>query len=152
MPDIGPFPGYFLDDKQYPSYARSVGVYNPKTDWPYSHLKIVCMLNPVQSNCDAHDTTANVQYVAIWSVGHIQHLCDRSPSLKHMAADFWEICCPLVPISQCACFHQKIVVFYTFMYRIFLNMFWILISYNYLNLIMKHLLFSKGVSKERPIR
>ncbi|GFX01725.1 hypothetical protein TNCV_2921111 [Trichonephila clavipes] len=27
-----PFPGYFLDDKQYHSRARSVGVYNPMTD------------------------------------------------------------------------------------------------------------------------
>ncbi|GFV55147.1 hypothetical protein TNCV_1381681 [Trichonephila clavipes] len=32
MSDIGPFPGYFLDDKQYHSRARSVGVYNPMTD------------------------------------------------------------------------------------------------------------------------
>ncbi|GFW46533.1 hypothetical protein TNCV_1936031 [Trichonephila clavipes] len=30
--DIGPFPGYFLDDKQYHSRSRSVGVYNPMTD------------------------------------------------------------------------------------------------------------------------
>ncbi|GFS85608.1 hypothetical protein TNCV_2794451 [Trichonephila clavipes] len=63
MSDIGPFPGYFLGDKQYHSRARSVGVYNPMTDWTYSHLRMVRMLSPVQSNCDAHDTIANGQLI-----------------------------------------------------------------------------------------
>ncbi|GFW94732.1 hypothetical protein TNCV_4247721 [Trichonephila clavipes] len=49
MSDIGPFPGYFLDDKQYHSRARSVGVYNPMTNCTYSHLRIVRMPSPVQS-------------------------------------------------------------------------------------------------------
>ncbi|GFV59305.1 uncharacterized protein TNCV_2340461 [Trichonephila clavipes] len=31
------------------------------TDGTYSHLRIVCMLSPVQSNCDAHDIIANGQ-------------------------------------------------------------------------------------------
>ncbi|GFX01859.1 hypothetical protein TNCV_370481 [Trichonephila clavipes] len=70
MSDIGPFPGYFLNDKQYHSRARSVGVYNPMTDWAYSHLRIVRMPNPVQSNCDADETIANGQYGAVWSMGH----------------------------------------------------------------------------------
>ncbi|GFW76402.1 hypothetical protein TNCV_1581811 [Trichonephila clavipes] len=30
------------------------------------------MSSPVQSNCDAHDTIANGQYGAIWSMGHTQ--------------------------------------------------------------------------------
>ncbi|GFY24190.1 hypothetical protein TNCV_1012431 [Trichonephila clavipes] len=77
MSDIGPFPGYFLDDKQYHSRARSVGVYNPMTDLTYSLLRIVRMPNPVQSNCDAHDTIANRQYGAVWSMGHTQQVCVR---------------------------------------------------------------------------
>ncbi|GFW39315.1 hypothetical protein TNCV_1833001 [Trichonephila clavipes] len=48
MSDIGPFPGYFLDDKQYHSRARS-------------NLRILRMPSPVQSNCDAHDTIAKVR-------------------------------------------------------------------------------------------
>ncbi|GFU22228.1 hypothetical protein TNCV_2251431 [Trichonephila clavipes] len=30
------------------------------------------MPSPVQSNCDAHDTIANGQYGAVWSMGHTQ--------------------------------------------------------------------------------
>ncbi|GFV50157.1 hypothetical protein TNCV_87901 [Trichonephila clavipes] len=30
------------------------------------------MPSPVQSNCDAHDTIANEQYGAVWSMGHTQ--------------------------------------------------------------------------------
>ncbi|GFX10747.1 hypothetical protein TNCV_147891 [Trichonephila clavipes] len=30
------------------------------------------MPSPVQSNCDAHDTVANGQYGAAWSMGHTQ--------------------------------------------------------------------------------
>ncbi|GFX70160.1 hypothetical protein TNCV_4615981 [Trichonephila clavipes] len=77
MSDIGPFPGYFLDDKQYHSRARSVGVYNPMTDRTYSQLRIVRMPSPVQSKCDAHDTIANEQYGAVWSMGHTQQVCVR---------------------------------------------------------------------------
>ncbi|GFX35746.1 hypothetical protein TNCV_745391 [Trichonephila clavipes] len=72
-----PFPGYFLDDKQYHSRARSVGVYNPMTDLTYSHLRIVRIPSPVQFNCEAHDTIANGQYGAVWSMGHTQHVCER---------------------------------------------------------------------------
>ncbi|GFV67489.1 uncharacterized protein TNCV_4621701 [Trichonephila clavipes] len=36
------------------------------------HLRIVRMPSPVQSNCDAHDTIANGQYGAVWSMGHTQ--------------------------------------------------------------------------------
>ncbi|GFW62140.1 hypothetical protein TNCV_1685711 [Trichonephila clavipes] len=77
MSDIGPFPGYFLDDKQYHSSARSVGVYNPMTDGTYSHLRKVRMPSPVQSNCDAQDTIANGQYDAVCSMGHTQQVCVR---------------------------------------------------------------------------
>ncbi|GFX47432.1 hypothetical protein TNCV_1734191 [Trichonephila clavipes] len=77
MSDISPFPGYFLDDKQYHCRARSVGVYNPMTDYTYSHLRIVRVPSPVQSKCDAHDTIANGQYGAVWSMGHTQQVCVR---------------------------------------------------------------------------
>ncbi|GFS74430.1 hypothetical protein TNCV_784691 [Trichonephila clavipes] len=33
------------------------------------------MPSPVQSNCDAHDTIANEQYGAVWSMGHTQQVC-----------------------------------------------------------------------------
>ncbi|GFV69831.1 hypothetical protein TNCV_1204161 [Trichonephila clavipes] len=33
------------------------------------------MPSPVQSNCDAHDTIANGQYGAVWSMGYIQQVC-----------------------------------------------------------------------------
>ncbi|GFT06152.1 uncharacterized protein TNCV_1595611 [Trichonephila clavipes] len=32
------------------------------------------MPSPVQSNCDAHNTIANGQYGAVWSMGHTQQL------------------------------------------------------------------------------
>ncbi|GFX80193.1 hypothetical protein TNCV_2642091 [Trichonephila clavipes] len=35
------------------------------------------MPSPVQSNCDAHDTIANKQYGAVWSMGHTQQVCVR---------------------------------------------------------------------------
>ncbi|GFW29946.1 hypothetical protein TNCV_4999861 [Trichonephila clavipes] len=96
MSDIGPFPGYFLHDKQYHSRARSVGVYNPMTDCTYSHLRIVRMPSPVQSNCDAHDTIANGQYGAVWSMGYPQQVCVRIVllPLKRLATVFREICFP----------------------------------------------------------
>ncbi|GFW10812.1 hypothetical protein TNCV_4919311 [Trichonephila clavipes] len=43
------FSWIFLDDKQYHSRARSIGVYNPMTDKTYSRLRIVRMPSPVQS-------------------------------------------------------------------------------------------------------
>ncbi|GFT14255.1 hypothetical protein TNCV_4591131 [Trichonephila clavipes] len=93
MSDIGTFPGYFLDDKHYHSRARSVGIYNPMTDRTYSHLRIVRMPSPVQSNCDAHDTIANVQYGAVWSMGHTQQVCVRIvlPPLKRLATVFRDL-------------------------------------------------------------
>ncbi|GFU87290.1 hypothetical protein TNCV_4231581 [Trichonephila clavipes] len=36
---------------------------------------MVRMPSPVQSNCDAHDTIANGQYGAVWSMGHTQQVC-----------------------------------------------------------------------------
>ncbi|GFS88458.1 hypothetical protein TNCV_1461021 [Trichonephila clavipes] len=35
------------------------------------------MPSPVQSNCDVHDTIANGQYGAVWSMGHTQQVCMR---------------------------------------------------------------------------
>ncbi|GFW00091.1 hypothetical protein TNCV_3568792 [Trichonephila clavipes] len=35
------------------------------------------MPSPVQYNCDAHDTIANGQYGAVWSMGHTQQVCMR---------------------------------------------------------------------------
>ncbi|GFX85962.1 hypothetical protein TNCV_2473641 [Trichonephila clavipes] len=35
------------------------------------------MPSPVQSNCDAHDTIANGQYGAVWSMRHTQQACVR---------------------------------------------------------------------------
>ncbi|GFW11447.1 hypothetical protein TNCV_3809661 [Trichonephila clavipes] len=35
------------------------------------------MPSPVQSICDAHDTIANGQYGAVWSMGHTQQVCVR---------------------------------------------------------------------------
>ncbi|GFW79851.1 hypothetical protein TNCV_3898521 [Trichonephila clavipes] len=35
------------------------------------------MPSPVQSNWDAHDTIANGQYGAVWSMGHTQQVCVR---------------------------------------------------------------------------
>ncbi|GFT77729.1 hypothetical protein TNCV_4245851 [Trichonephila clavipes] len=35
------------------------------------------MPSHVQSNCDAHDTIANGQYGAVWSMGHTQQVCVR---------------------------------------------------------------------------
>ncbi|GFU62614.1 hypothetical protein TNCV_5003631 [Trichonephila clavipes] len=37
------------------------------------------MPSPVQSNCDAHDTIANGQYGAVWSMGHTTGLRAYSP-------------------------------------------------------------------------
>ncbi|GFX71560.1 hypothetical protein TNCV_2695481 [Trichonephila clavipes] len=42
------------------------------------------MPSPVQSNCDAHDTIANGQYGAVWSMGHTQQICD-SKDAKQIA-------------------------------------------------------------------
>ncbi|GFV14952.1 hypothetical protein TNCV_639111 [Trichonephila clavipes] len=52
------------------------------------------MPSPVQSNCDAHDTIANGQYGAVWSMGHTQHVWVRMvlPPLKRLATVFREIC------------------------------------------------------------
>ncbi|GFU83636.1 hypothetical protein TNCV_1411741 [Trichonephila clavipes] len=76
MSDIGPFPGYFLDDKQY--HSRQISWRLQSDDrLNYSHLRIVRMPSPVQSNCDAHDSIANGQYGAVWSMGHTQQVCVR---------------------------------------------------------------------------
>ncbi|GFW14864.1 hypothetical protein TNCV_1563271 [Trichonephila clavipes] len=71
------------------------------------------MPSPVQSNCDAHDTIANGQYGAVWSMGHTQQVCvrivllpsnvcqqffGRSASLRQQETDF------LPAKMWCACF------------------------------------------------
>ncbi|GFV24416.1 hypothetical protein TNCV_1752851 [Trichonephila clavipes] len=87
--------GYFLDDKQCHSHARSVGVYNLMTDWTYSHLRIVRMPSTVQSNCDAHDTIANGHFGASVN-GHTQQVCMRIVLLPPQTSgkQFFEICFP----------------------------------------------------------
>ncbi|GFV26685.1 hypothetical protein TNCV_3090501 [Trichonephila clavipes] len=40
------------------------------------------MPSPVQFNCDAHDTIANGQYGAVWSMGHTQQLVDLNIPMK----------------------------------------------------------------------
>ncbi|GFU61219.1 hypothetical protein TNCV_1071641 [Trichonephila clavipes] len=54
------------------------------------------MPSPVQSNCDAHNTIANGQYGAIWSIGQTQKVCVRIvlPPLKRLATVFRRICFP----------------------------------------------------------
>ncbi|GFS60677.1 hypothetical protein TNCV_5073911 [Trichonephila clavipes] len=53
------------------------------------------MPSPVQSNCDAHDTIANGQYGAVWSMGHTQQddlssagvvLLTRPPPCRHSSS------------------------------------------------------------------
>ncbi|GFY05833.1 hypothetical protein TNCV_4405001 [Trichonephila clavipes] len=48
------------------------------------------MPSPVQSNCDAHDTIANGQYGAVWSMGDTQQVCVRIvlPPLNRLATVF----------------------------------------------------------------
>ncbi|GFY27492.1 hypothetical protein TNCV_2071121 [Trichonephila clavipes] len=68
MSDIGPFPGYLLDDN---AISRQISWRLQSDDrLNLFHLRIVRMPSPVQSNCDAHDTIANGQYGAVWSMGH----------------------------------------------------------------------------------
>ncbi|GFV01352.1 ATP-dependent DNA helicase [Trichonephila clavipes] len=43
------------------------------------------MPSPVQSNCDVHDTIANGQYGAVWSMGHTQQVDSR---LKQITGNF----------------------------------------------------------------
>ncbi|GFT98551.1 hypothetical protein TNCV_2927811 [Trichonephila clavipes] len=48
------------------------------------------MPSPVQSNCDAHDTIANGQYGAVWSMGHTQQVCVRIVLLhSNVWQQFW---------------------------------------------------------------
>ncbi|GFX43464.1 uncharacterized protein TNCV_4874841 [Trichonephila clavipes] len=46
------------------------------------------MPSPVQSNCDAHDTIANGQYGAAWSMGHTQQVCVRIVLLPY---NIWQL-------------------------------------------------------------
>ncbi|GFW34785.1 hypothetical protein TNCV_954131 [Trichonephila clavipes] len=48
------------------------------------------MPSSVQSNCDAHDSIANGQYGAVWSIGHTQQVCVCivPPPLKRLATVF----------------------------------------------------------------
>ncbi|GFT50641.1 hypothetical protein TNCV_552221 [Trichonephila clavipes] len=45
------------------------------------------MPSPVQSNCDAHDTIANGQYSAVWSMGHTQQVC---VPIVLLPSDVWQ--------------------------------------------------------------
>ncbi|GFU23271.1 hypothetical protein TNCV_2559661 [Trichonephila clavipes] len=45
------------------------------------------MPSPVQSNCDAHDSIANGQYGAVWSMGHTQQVCVR---IVLLPSNFWQ--------------------------------------------------------------
>ncbi|GFU18823.1 hypothetical protein TNCV_1085651 [Trichonephila clavipes] len=45
------------------------------------------MPSPVQSNCDAHDTIANGQYGAVWSMGHTQQVCVR---IVLLTSNIWQ--------------------------------------------------------------
>ncbi|GFW75220.1 hypothetical protein TNCV_449241 [Trichonephila clavipes] len=77
MSDIGPFPGYFLEDKAVPLSCLISWRLQSDDRLNLLHLRIVRMPSTVQSNCDAHDTIANGQYVAVWSMGHTQQVCVR---------------------------------------------------------------------------
>ncbi|GFV15933.1 hypothetical protein TNCV_3003421 [Trichonephila clavipes] len=62
MSDISPFPGYFLDDKQYHSLAQIS--WRLQSD---DRLNLLSSENSTHAqscsvNCDAHDTIANGQY------------------------------------------------------------------------------------------
>ncbi|GFV04472.1 hypothetical protein TNCV_920921 [Trichonephila clavipes] len=96
MSDIGLFLDIFLDDKQYHCRQISWRLQSDDRLNLFSHLIIVRMPSPVQSNCDAHDTIANGQYGAVWSMGHTQQVCVRMvpPPLKRLATVFREICFP----------------------------------------------------------
>ncbi|GFV13474.1 hypothetical protein TNCV_3025461 [Trichonephila clavipes] len=77
MSDIGRFLDIFWTISSAHSRARSVGVYNPMTDFDLLSSENSTHASPVQSNCDAHDTIANGQYGAVWSMGHTQQVCVR---------------------------------------------------------------------------
>ncbi|GFT73528.1 hypothetical protein TNCV_4021361 [Trichonephila clavipes] len=65
------------------------------------------MPSPVQSNCDAHDTIANGQYGAVWSMGHTQQVCVRiSSSPQTSGNSFREICFYDLPPAElwCVCY------------------------------------------------
>ncbi|GFX62028.1 hypothetical protein TNCV_3741961 [Trichonephila clavipes] len=67
MSDIGPFPGYFLDDKQY--HSRAQISWRLQSD---DRLNLLSSENSTHAQsysvkCDAHDTIANGQYGAVWS-------------------------------------------------------------------------------------
>ncbi|GFU62049.1 hypothetical protein TNCV_148291 [Trichonephila clavipes] len=49
------------------------------------------MPSPVQSNCDAHDTIANGQYGAVWSMGHTQQ-DDISVFCRHRTSNMTSPC------------------------------------------------------------
>ncbi|GFV03107.1 hypothetical protein TNCV_1026981 [Trichonephila clavipes] len=90
MSDIGPFPGYFLDDKQVP-LSRQISWRLQSDD----RLNLLSSENSTHAqscsvNCDAHDTIANGQYGAVWSMGHTQQVCVRMspPPLKRLATVF----------------------------------------------------------------
>ncbi|GFT69133.1 hypothetical protein TNCV_2565931 [Trichonephila clavipes] len=62
------------------------------------------MPSPIQSNCDAHDTMANGQYGAVWSMGHTTGLRAYSPPpLKRLATVFREICFPEAAVKKLIC-------------------------------------------------
>ncbi|GFU26483.1 hypothetical protein TNCV_2463271 [Trichonephila clavipes] len=98
MSDIGPFPEkYFWTISSTTTKSRQISwrlQSDDRLNLALPHLRILRMPSPVQSNCDAHDTIANGQYSAVWSMGHTQQVCGvyRSPPLKRLATVFREIC------------------------------------------------------------
>ncbi|GFV83594.1 uncharacterized protein TNCV_5120841 [Trichonephila clavipes] len=82
------------------------------------------MPSPVQSNCDAHDTIANGQYGAVWSMGHTQQVCvrivllpsnvwqqffGRSAILRQQKTDLppAELCCQVIYSQFGLAIHQN---------------------------------------------
>ncbi|GFV27445.1 hypothetical protein TNCV_912751 [Trichonephila clavipes] len=99
MSDIGPFSGYFLDDKQYHSFAPDQR-WRLKIRWQTepTHLRIVRHAQSLfRSNCDAHDPIAK-RAVTVLSghqcEGHTEQRCLRAyspPPLKRLANSLREI-------------------------------------------------------------
>ncbi|GFU90675.1 hypothetical protein TNCV_3076391 [Trichonephila clavipes] len=90
MTDIGPFPDIFWTINSTTSRQISWRLQSDDRLNLLTHLRIVRMPSPVQSNCDAHDTIANGQYGAVWSMGHTQQVCVRIVllPLKRLATVF----------------------------------------------------------------
>ncbi|GFV53872.1 hypothetical protein TNCV_166391 [Trichonephila clavipes] len=94
MSDIGPFPGYFLDDKST-TLAPDQLVSTIRWQTEPTHLRIVRMLSPVQSNCDARHHCKRAVRCCLVNGTHTTGLRAYStPPLKRLATVFREICFP----------------------------------------------------------